>query len=415
MENRHGHRGLRSLSYHSTKGQPSQLDANYDNIQSDSISMSLKNMNLYSVDFDRYNDLYDTASTSFSGLDRELGIPILHNTAFDVHIGRRSLGDESDAATSSVHQSQCKTQFPCMAFSQPGNSVLPILCVLEATINISSSVKLELSKEVYEQILLTMNNLMYDEHMNKSKAGLNTKRTSPEWDTPFNMLSGERHGSHPYHIQNCNSEELHSTKMEEVDRMDSGSKVCGYICSTRTMKGTETDKQFLPRCVSFNVPLFEVELRGEFDDGERGLVNLKLYDFAADLRQNSQAITTVQLRLRSLQMDDLLEPEQSAHRQIMVSRSNRRKVGCPRQGKATHQCIMSTSCPNCAIDRTCIDRPHSLPTMLYSLQSSFTHPHLGGFPNQQLSSHEHHNRYSVLSTLAVWFVFAIIGGFIYVL
>jgi hypothetical protein len=72
------------------------------------------------------------------------------------------------------------------------------------------------------------------------------------------------------------------------------------------------------------VPLFEVELRGDFGEGEQGLVDLQLYDFALDYEKNDRASTHLKFRLRSLQMDDLLESPHSTHRQIIVSRNSNR-------------------------------------------------------------------------------------------
>ena len=66
-----------------------------------------------------------------------------------------------------------------------------------------------------------------------------------------------------------------------------------------------------------------MELRGDFGEGEQGLVDLKLYDFSLRYEKNDKATTRVMLHLNSLQMDDLLEPVDSKHRQIIVSRASK--------------------------------------------------------------------------------------------
>lgn len=53
-----------------------------------------------------------------------------------------------------------------------------------------------------------------------------------------------------------------------------------------------------------------VELRGEVGDGERGLVNLSFQDFEANFQKNEPCVTLMQITLRSLLMEDMLQVRQ---------------------------------------------------------------------------------------------------------
>jgi len=63
--------------------------------------------------------------------------------------------------------------------------------------------------------------------------------------------------------------------------------------------------------VSFEVPVLIIELRGDESNEEQGLVDLSFRDFAFNYEKCHKFVTNVQVSLRSIFMEDLLQPEGS--------------------------------------------------------------------------------------------------------
>ncbi|CAL1546810.1 unnamed protein product [Lymnaea stagnalis] len=271
----------------------------------DLITLSLTNMNLYSLHLGQQVTVTTTGlnSSKLSELTQKFGVPILYDTSVDLTIGKREL-DNPFINPDVSSDSDVKFE-----------DELSVSSLLDIKANISSPIKLSLSKEVYEQILQTVDNLTYDAEPAKKP---NQSPSSPQNHTAMGK-SERNQGAHSY-----------------PDEPGSGGS-------------------FLAKHVEFDVPLFEIELRGDFGDGERGLVDLKLYDFSVQYEKNDRACTRINLHLKSLQMDDLLEPVDSKHRQIIVSRPSKSKDVQPKA-------LMSKSCPDSTIVAPIPRMPPSLPS-----------------------------------------------------
>ncbi|XP_055954829.1 intermembrane lipid transfer protein VPS13D [Patella vulgata] len=305
--------------------------------QTDKIHISLINMNLFSADLEKLGILQPTGSQSVVGkksfyylLSQERGNKIIYNTAVDLVITKDNMefnyinpntttDDYSDLHRwdTSAHDS--------LEVSNPNS-------IVEVTARIKTPMKVVLSKEVYEQFLETLDNLTYTEDVVSSSSNYEMKP------------SGE--------------------SVEEREPMGAPSSV--DILSQQSSE-TDQSESFMAKHFRFEVPLFEAELRGDFGEGEQGLVNLKLHDFSLNFQKDNNYLTNVQFRLRSLTMADLLEKENSLHRHIMVSQSST----TVREAQRTY---LSTSCPDSTIVLP-------IPTMPSSLPSSFQEE--SGFSNFQ--------------------------------
>ncbi|XP_046545002.1 vacuolar protein sorting-associated protein 13D-like [Haliotis rubra] len=289
---------------------------------SEEVHISLRNMNLYSLDLEKYNTQVGQSISatlmgkSYYSLSYELGVPILYDTAVDLVIAKET------TEVPIINPEVTNNDFPPRT---PKKSVQPaqISNVLKVSAKISPAVKLVLSKEVYEHILQTLDNLTYSEDDYAPDA---------------------------------------SDDSTSSGRPADGAAACeGQSESHANLAMQESSLQegFLAKHFHFEVPLFEVELRGDFGEGEQGLVDLKLTDFSMNYAKDNKVVTEMQLRLRSLSMDDLLESEKSAHRQIMVSRSSHKE---PDVEDAKPKTFPSTSCP----DSTIIAPVHLMPAPLPS-------------------------------------------------
>lgn len=63
--------------------------------------------------------------------------------------------------------------------------------------------------------------------------------------------------------------------------------------------------------LNFEVPVFTIELRGDGPSGEQGLVDLSFRDFVFNYEKCHKFETNIQVSLRSIFMEDLLQPDGS--------------------------------------------------------------------------------------------------------
>ncbi|XP_048240313.1 vacuolar protein sorting-associated protein 13D-like isoform X2 [Haliotis rufescens] len=290
---------------------------------SEEVHISLRNMNLYSLDLEKYNTQVGQSISatlmgkSYYSLSYELGVPILYDTAVDLVIAKET------TEVPIINPEVTNDDFPPRT---PQKSVQPaqISNVLNVCAKITPAVKLVLSKEVYEQILQTLDNLTYSEDDFAPDASDDSTSGGPAADA---------------------AAEGHSESQTNL-----------------AMQESTLQEGFLAKHFHFEVPLFEVELRGDFGEGEQGLVDLKLTDFSMNYAKDNKVVTEMQLRLKSLSMDDLLESEKSAHRQIMVSRSSHKEADVD---DAKPKTFLSTSCPDSTIIAPVPLMPASLPSSFH--------------------------------------------------
>lgn len=90
--------------------------------------------------------------------------------------------------------------------------------------------------------------------------------------------------------------------------------------------------------INFQVPVFTIQLRGETSCGEQGLIDLSFKDFIFVYEKCHRYETNVQISLKSILMEDLLQPEGNKQRAMVTSSD----VGEPPLGSS---CV-SRSYPN---------------------------------------------------------------------
>ncbi|XP_041352246.1 vacuolar protein sorting-associated protein 13D-like isoform X2 [Gigantopelta aegis] len=302
--------------------------------QTHTIHISLRNMNLYSVDLTEttFSGSLGTSVNSFSQVPR---IPILYDTAVELDIATKTvdfpfINPEGFQNPSSMSRSPNK---PLQASLSNA--------VLDVAVKISSPLKLVLSKEVYEQILQTLDNLAYNEDDYVS--------------VPNDPVS--------------NTDSTNNASSSSMDQ--------SQFSTDTAMHESTIQEGFYAKHIKFEVPLFQVELRWNFGEGEQGLVDLKLHDFSVQYTKDNKYSTRMQIRLNSMLMDDLLELPDSAHRQIIMSESSRNRRGFDWQSKK----FLSSSCPNSTIITPDPLMPHSLPSSFHKEppKQSYIPQNIGAF------------------------------------
>ena len=272
-----------------------------------------KDVNLYSLNTDKHMEqfpAYVNADTLFDTSiyrNSDYGLPIVHNTTIEILLEHV----QPDPMIINVDE----TESWCFNGELRKPKTKDILSIIDVTACISTPLNVELCKSVYEQILQTTDNLTYNENIH-GKLNIATDQTKKSQTEP---LKSQKVGSKP---------------TEKEKKEDSVIKV------------------------NFKVPILNVEMKGEFDEGYKGLVNLNLQDFTLNMKKENSYSTEIEVQLKSLIMEDLLENENSEHRYLMISR----QVEDNKQPEP--KLFLSQSCPN-----SCIITP--VPVMPHSLPSSF--------------------------------------------
>uniref|UniRef100_A0A8C8S488 Vacuolar protein sorting 13 homolog D n=1 Tax=Pelusios castaneus TaxID=367368 RepID=A0A8C8S488_9SAUR len=201
-----------------------------------------------------------------------------------------------------------------------------------------------LAKHVYEQVLQTLDNLIYNEDLNKFPPS-STSSTCP---------------SSP-------SASLHSIGAEfSNERKENGlfSHSSFSAVPNKSMPVRET-KSFTQIQANFHISELQVQLCGDLTLGAQGLVSLKFQDFYVEFTKEHPYTLAVQITLRSLLMEDLLEKSpDSMHKNLMVSR------GAPKPSSLVHKEYLSQSCPSVS-NVEYPDMPRSLPSHMEEAPNVF--------------------------------------------
>ena len=116
---------------------------------------------------------------------------------------------------------------------------------------------------------------------------------------------------------------------------------------------------------TFRVEELQVQLTADLSQGSQGLVCLRFQDLEGDFTKDHPQALAIQLALRSLLMEDLLEQNpESKHKHLMVSR------GAPKASTFCPKEYMSQSCP-AASNALYPAMPRSLPAHMEEAQNVF--------------------------------------------
>lgn len=117
--------------------------------------------------------------------------------------------------------------------------------------------------------------------------------------------------------------------------------------------------------VTLHVAELQVQLSADLTQGSQGLVSLRFQDLEGDFTKDHPHLLAVQLALRSLLMEDLLEQNpESKYKHLMVSR------GAPKPSTFSPKEYLSQSCP-LASNALYPDMPRSLPAHMEEAQNVF--------------------------------------------
>ena len=276
----------------------------------------------------------------------EYGVPIMYNTT--VHITMEHIQPDIPIINPSVNQWD-------YSLSRSRHDSLPMQDCPQDVMNIAAKIatplKVVLSKDVYEQILQTTDNLTYNEYEFMTNVEKEVRRPASE-----PLLSSKAKSD--IHLS------VSALKLEQLEKSSSTTKI---PTMTGVKEKVKTDKDMVTK-LKFEVPLFNVEMRGDFGEGEQGLVDLRLHDFYLKYEKSNDYSTAFEVSLKSLIMEDLLEKPDSSHRLLMVSKAPGKED--TEEFHMRPKEFLSTSCPDSTIITPVPSMPSSLPSSFHQNLSS---------------------------------------------
>ncbi|NWY00497.1 VP13D protein, partial [Nothoprocta ornata] len=201
-----------------------------------------------------------------------------------------------------------------------------------------------LAKHVYEQVLQTLDNLIYNEDLNKF---------------PTTSVSSV--------CLNSPSASLHSigTEFSSEWKENGLFNHSGFPSVPNKSLPIRETKSFTQIQANFHISELQVQLSGDLTLGAQGLVSLKFQDFDVEFAKDHPQTLSIQIALRSLLMEDLLEKNpDSMHKNLMVSR------GAPKPSSLAHKEYLSQSCPSVS-NIEYPDMPRSLPSHMEEAPNVF--------------------------------------------
>ncbi|XP_020137266.2 intermembrane lipid transfer protein VPS13D isoform X1 [Microcebus murinus] len=204
-------------------------------------------------------------------------------------------------------------------------------------------VQVVLAKHVYEQVLQTLDNLVYSEDLNKFPA---SATSSPCPNSPLPSLS--------------------SCGEPSIEKKENGLFSHSSLSNTSQKSlSVKEVKSFTQIQANFCISELQVQLSGDLTLGAQGLVSLKFQDFEVEFSKDHPQTLSIQIALHSLLMEDLLEKNpDSKYKNLMVSR------GAPKPSSLAQKEYLSQSCPSVS-NVEYPDMPRSLPSHMEEAPNVF--------------------------------------------
>ncbi|KAK1340487.1 hypothetical protein QTO34_019057 [Cnephaeus nilssonii] len=204
-------------------------------------------------------------------------------------------------------------------------------------------VQVVLAKHVYEQVLQTLDNLVYSEDLNKFPG---SAASSPCPNSPLPSLS--------------------TCAEPSLERKENGLFSHSSLSnSSQKSSSVKEVKSFTQIQANFCISELQVQLSGDLTLGAQGLVSLKFQDFEVEFNKDHPQTLSIQIALRSLLMEDLLEKNpDSKYKNLMVSR------GAPKPSSLAQKEYLSQSCPSIS-NVEYPDMPRSLPSHMEEAPNVF--------------------------------------------
>ena len=251
------------------------------------------------------------------------------------------------------------------------------------TVNIrpGSDLVVHLSKSAYEQLLKTMDNMAFGGDVDAdviANHSAESFRSAASNDTKLKSTS-----SAPSLTAMTSSHEITHAELPPDDPTsvthDAKSRDTLPVTSSSSTGSMTSQRKYTPLEASFRIPNLVFQLNGDLSDGDQvmkmtsltlhyhwwrhlvqGIVRAVLRDLNGFFRKDTRSTSEIGLSLGSLEVEDLLQPSDGFHRNLVVT--SRR---CQSRNPDDH-IPLSKSCPQFTrlIDRVNVTSSASLPSSL---------------------------------------------------
>ena len=205
---------------------------------------------------------------------------------------------------------------PCSPVDEDGDDI-PRLYV---HMKVVSSLRVSLSKDVFQQIISTLDAISSNQPpLTPPPAGPSTASKKENSPTSRRYRQAQKTEAGVIFMPSP------STSTGSVHILSDSDDAAGQ--STRSWNGPKLH-------IQLHVPIMMAELRTVLHSGEQGLVDVSLHDFTMHAVQTRQYVTGIEISLRSLLMEDLLEKRDSRYRFLMSS-AGLKRVSSARAGAKT--------------------------------------------------------------------------------
>ncbi|XP_077474724.1 intermembrane lipid transfer protein VPS13D isoform X1 [Stigmatopora argus] len=208
-------------------------------------------------------------------------------------------------------------------------------------------VQVFLCKTVYEQVLQTLDNLFLIEEQH-------VKPSQPPTPPPPTPSSTRPHRFPDPHG---------GLFAKDPPYISLSHSILSSPLPLHSQKNTHHSSAFTQLKVNVHVAELQVQLSADLSQGSQGLISLHFRDLEGDFTKEHPNLLEVQLILRSLLMEDLLE-QNPEHKHLMMSR------GAPKPSTFSPKEYLSHSCPS-ASNAQFPDMPRSLPSHMEEAQNVF--------------------------------------------
>ncbi|KAL3268817.1 hypothetical protein HHI36_007913 [Cryptolaemus montrouzieri] len=304
------HLGRINVSNKDTNGMVNGYHDNYSESRTEFYNIEIRDMNLFSLDTssrrmkESKGCLAVVKPEILYNCDT-LAKPILHDTLLQLNIERELVKGGQTAYSSESNLLMDDDDIS-------GDSV-------KSNIQISGSVitalKVSLTRMQYEQLLDTLQWMTSTPKITESQTVLRSLKLQSA-------------------LGDISEEDTGVTTLN----MDPHVRAKLFPAMTNVTKSSNVSSRMANLKVSFELPVFTIELRGNIPATEQGLIDVSFREFVFSYEKSHRYETNIQVSLRSIFMEDLLQPEGSKQRSMMISSSG----GEPPPGAS---CV-SRSCPD---------------------------------------------------------------------
>ncbi|KAJ8264877.1 hypothetical protein COCON_G00139760 [Conger conger] len=271
----------------------------------------------------------------FEYLNRGKAFHILKDTTIQFTLEKVPLDDD--------------TQFSFLTCDEPFNST----GLLKVDGKFVNAVQVCLAKQVYEQVLQTLDNLSFIDEQRATPSQPPTPPPPTPSSTKPHRFPDPQGGLF-----------ARDPPLAGLSYASLSSSLAGPL-PQRAHSPPDQAPAFTQVRATFCVSELQVQLSADLSQGAQGLVSLRFQDLQGEFSKDHPHSLGVQLTLRSLLMEDLLEPNpDSKYKHLMVSR------GAPKPSTFSPKEYLSQSCPSSS-NALFPDMPRSLPAHMEEAQNVF--------------------------------------------